>query len=683
MRVCHRPILSIIALALFRVASIQGECPLGDLTGDCRVDAQDVQILAQQRLTPPGDGADLNGDDSINATGFGLLATDWQHSGIPLRINEVLASNAASTKDPQGEYDDWIEIHNAGQQPIDCAGMYLTDDAANSRKWQFPTGNPTLTTIPADGFLVIWADADTTSAGLHANFSLSADGDEVALYAKDGVTLVDYIAFDEQQADVSYGRLIDPPDEWEQFAMPTPGMPNVAVYQGIVSAPVFSPERGLYNDEVLVTLRTATEGARIYYTTDGTEPYLTTGRFPTGKVYQTPLRLTQTTCLRAKAIKDGWKSSAITTHTYLFVRDVVSRAPDNTTPGPGWPTGSVNGQIINYGMDPEVTNDARYKDLIDDALLAIPSISLVTALSNFFDAQTGFYVHPSAEGRTWERPVSVELLNPDGSDGFQIDAGIRLRGGYSRSTSNPKHALRLLFRSEYDQARLRFPLFGDEGVDEFENVDLRCSQNYSWSFGGDGQESFVREVFSRDVQGETGQPYTRTRFYHVYINGYYWGLYQTQERSEASYAESYFGGDKDDYDVVKADRSVGRAMLATDGNMDAFRRLYDAFTQGLADNTRYYRLQGMDPDGTPNPAYERLLDVDNLIDFMIIEYYTGDRDGPGSRFGNIPNNTYGIYNRVHPDGWKWFHHDNEHTLGTSQSETNMVTPFTTAGSQWR
>ena len=207
-----------------------------------------MQILAQQWLTPPGSDADLNGDDSVDATDFGLLATDWRHSGIPLRINEVLASNAAFVKDPQGEYDDWIEIHNAGQQPIDCAGMYLTDDAANPTKWQFPTGNPTLTTIPADGYLLIWADGDTTSPGLHANFSLSADGDEVALYDKDGVTLIDYVAFDEQQADISYGRLIDRPDEWEQFGMPTPGTPNVAVYQGIVSEPVFSPERGLYNE---------------------------------------------------------------------------------------------------------------------------------------------------------------------------------------------------------------------------------------------------------------------------------------------------------------------------------------------------------------------------------------------------------------------------------------------------
>ena len=677
------PILAILLPVLFWAASVEGDCPLGDLNGDCRVNSEDLLILGQQWLMPPEATADLDGDGAVNLTDFSLMARNWQHSEVSLFINEVLAANAGSLKDPQGEADDWIELYNAGPQPIDCAGMYLTDDVSNPLKWQVPTGQPSLTTIPANGYLIIWADGDIQDPGLHAGFSLAADGDEVALYDRDGVTLIDYVAFDQQQADISYGRSVDRPDEWEQFGAPTPGSQNIAVYQGIVAEPVFSPERGFYNGEVVVTLSTRTEGATISYTTDGGEPYVKTGRFPTGRIYQGPLRLSQTTCLRAKAIKEGWKSSATKTNTYLFVRDVITRSPDGVSPGMGWPSGSVNGQVIDYGMDPEVLSDPRYKDLIDDALLAIPSISLVTPPGNFFDTKTGFYVHPNSEGRAWERPVSVELLNPDGSEGFQIDAGIRIRGGYSRSTSNPKHGLRLFFRPEYGQAKLKFPLFGDEGVDEFENVDLRCSQNYSWSFEGDGQESFVREVFSRDVQGETGQPYTRSRFYHVYIDGYYWGLYQTQERSEASYAESYLGGDNDDYDVVKADRTVGRAMLATDGNLDAYRRLYDAFIQGVGDNDRYLRLQGLNPDGTPNPACERLLDIDNLIDFMIIEYYTGDRDGPGSRFGNVPNNTYGIYNRAHPDGWKWFHHDNEHTLGTNQSEINMVTPFTTAGAQWR
>ena len=192
----------------------------------------------------------------------------------------------------------------------------------------------------------------------------------------------------------------------------------------------------------------------------------------------------------------------------------------------------------------------------------------------------------------------------------------------------------------------------------------------------------VREVFSRDVQGEMGQPYTRSRYYHLYINGQYWGLYQTQERSEASYAESYFGGDEDDYDVVKSE-SGGYYMTNTDGDLEAYQRLYEFATSGLTNDESYQRVQGLNLDGTRNPGFERLLDVDNLIDLMIIDYYTGDRDGPGSRFVNRPNNIYGIYNRADPDGWKWFQHDGEHSLGVSSSETNLVTPFTTAGAQWR
>ena len=105
--------------------------------------------------------------------------------------------------------------------------------------------------------------------------------------------------------------------------------------------------------------------------------------------------------------------------------------------------------------------------------------------------------------------------------------GLRIRGGYSRSNGNPKHAFRLFFRNEYGAGKLEFPLFGDEGVDTFDGFDLRTTQNYSWSFDGSGQNTFLRDVFSRDVQRELGQPYTRSRYYHLYINGQYWGLYQT------------------------------------------------------------------------------------------------------------------------------------------------------------
>ncbi|MHC4499504.1 MAG: LamG-like jellyroll fold domain-containing protein, partial [Planctomycetota bacterium] len=423
--------------------------------------------------------------------------------------------------------------------------------------------------------------------------------------------------------------------------------------------------------EFRLTLCTDTNDAEIRYTYNGSQPTITHGLTYTGS-----FDVNETSTIRAVAVKPGFLDSDVETHTYIFVSDVITQ-PNGEPPGPGWPTGSVNNQVIDYGMDPDIVDPpSAYADLIDNALLAIPTISLVTDLANLFDSATGIYVHAGSSGRSWERPTSVELINPDGTEGFQINAGLRIRGGYSRGSWNPKHAFRLFFRAEYGPASLEYPLFEDEGVDEFENVDLRTSQNYSWAHGQGGgtHNTMVREVFSRDLQGEMGHPYTRSRYYHLYLNGHYWGLFQTQERSEASHAESYLGGDKDDYDVVKTP-----GMQATDGNRDALDRLYYETIAGLDDYERYYRVQGLNTDGTRNPNYEKLLDVDNVIDFMIIEYYTGDRDGPASRYTGRPNNTYGIYNRVNPDGWKWFHHDNEHSLGAGSAEENMVTPFSTHG----
>ncbi|UCG56738.1 MAG: lamin tail domain-containing protein [Phycisphaerales bacterium] len=453
----------------------------------------------------------------------------------------------------------------------------------------------------------------------------------------------------------------------------TPGTFNVPGARGVVGKVWFSHDRGFYDIPFQLTLSSETDGAEIRYTTDGSRPTITHGT-----VYTAPITVYGTSTIRAVAVKPGYLDSRVDTHTYIFVSDVVRQSPSGQAPGPGWPTSSVNGQVLDYGMDPDVTNNATYRYIVDDALKSIPTISIVTDLANLFDSSRGIYVNAGGSGRNWERPASAELINPDGSEGFQINAGLRIRGGYSRGSWNPKHAFRLFFRAEYGQAKLRYPLFEDEGADEFDCVDLRTSQNYSWAHGGGGgrHNTMVREVFSRDVQGEMGHPYTRSRYYHLYLNGHYWGLFQTQERSEASFAESYLGGDKEDFDVVKTP-----GMNPTDGNRDALDRLYYETIAGFDNTERYYRAQGLNMDGTRNPDYERLLDVDNVIDFMIIEYYTGDRDGPASRYTGVPNNTYGIYNRVNPDGWKWFHHDNEHSLGAGSAELNMVTPFSTAGAQ--
>ncbi|MHC4497900.1 MAG: lamin tail domain-containing protein, partial [Planctomycetota bacterium] len=497
----------------------------------------------------------------------------------------------------------------------------------------------------------------------------------------------------------------------QYFTTPTPGAFNISGVDDIVSDVWFSHKRGFYDSSFGLMLSTGMDDAEIRYTLDGSQPTITRG-FTFNYNTDPPININTTTTIRAVAVKPGWLDSPVETHTYIFVNDVITQSPNGEPPGPGWPTGSVNGQMIDYGMDPDVVvNDPRYVGLVDDALLAIPTISMVTDVNNLFDPAIGIYVNAGNEGRAWERPVSVELIYPpdpqgpgfpdlawvrdangaviwglplDMRDGFQIDAGMRIRGGFSVSDSNPKHSFRLFFRAQYGDAKLRYPLFADEGIDEFDNIDLRTSQNYSWAFQNNSANTLVREVWSRDLQGQTGHPYTRSRYYHLYINGHYWGVFQTQERSEASYGETYFGGDKDDYDVISSNWSAGRRMVPTDGNRQALDRLYDETIAGFDNYERYYRVQRQNIDGTPylgsDPNYEMLLVVDSLIDFMIIEYYTGDRDGPGSRFGDKPNNTWCIYNRVNPNGFIWFHHDNEHTLGAGSAELNMVTPFTSSKS---
>ncbi len=608
-------------------------------------------------------------------------AADPQAGAAPVVINELLASNTQKFADPQGEYDDWIELYNRTDAPIDVGGMYLTDNLARPTKWQFPMDNAALTTIPAHGYLLVWADNDTLDPGLHAAFQLSAGGEAVGLFDDDGATLLDSVSFGAQSADVSYGRLPEDPNTWGALSFPTPGGPNFRIFQGFTEKPRCSPQRGFYTRAVLVSLACPTEGAIIYYTTDGSEPYLIDRMRPgsTAGVYSGPIPIAETTCLRAAAVRPGWQASRTETHTYIFVTDVITQSPTGSRPGSAWPSSHVNSQTIDYGMDPDVVNDPRYKDLMDDALVAIPSVSLVTELANLFDPQKGIYVNALGLGPTWQRPVSVELIYPDGTDGFQIDAGMRIRGGYSRSGGNPKHAFRLFFDAQYGAPRLKYPLFEDEGVDEFENVDLRTSQNYSWSFEGTNRETFVREVFSRDTQRDMGQPYTRSRYYHLYVDGHYWGLFQSQERPEASFAASYFGGDKEDYDVVKSRGGGGENydIEATDGNLDAWRRLWEAAGSGFDNDETYYRVQGLDPNGVPDPDYEKLLDVGNLIDYMICTYYVGDPDGPVSAWARVANNFFAIYNRVEPDGFMFFRHDAEHSLWDLH-ESRLFAPTTVA-----
>jgi hypothetical protein len=444
------------------------------------------------------------------------------------------------------------------------------------------------------------------------------------------------------------------------FTTPTPGRANGAIDAlGVVTDTNFDHDRGFYDAPFDLVISSATPGATIRYTLNGDPPTVNSGT-----VYTAPIHVDHTTTIRAIAYKPGWVSTNVDTQTYLFLDDVIRQSPNGQVPA-GWPA-SWGSNVRDYGMDPDVVNNIAYRDTIEDDLKTIPTFSLVMDLDDLFNPQTGIYANPSQDGRAWERPASLELINPDGTKGFQADAGIRVRGGFSRSTANPKHGFRFFFRNEYGQGNLNFPLFGPDGAKSFDGFDLRTFQNYSWSFQGDSRGIFMRDVLSRDLQLAMGQPAERGDYFHLYINGQYWGIYNTDERPEANYGASYFGGKPEDYDVIKVDPDIGYSVEATDGNMDAWSQIWNLIRTGPVNDALYQRLQGNNPDGTPNPTLPVLLDMDNLIDYCLVAIYGGNLDAPVSAFlgDNRPNNFFAVRNRNLDarQGFRFFIHDAEHTL---------------------
>jgi hypothetical protein len=574
---------------------------------------------------------------------------------VTLVINEFMASNNISIRDPQGQYDDWIEIFNYGANAVNIGGMYLTDNPSSPTRWQVPGNNPAATTIAAGGFLLIWADDDTTDTGLHANFKLDADGEQIVLFDRDGSTLIDSITFPNQTNDISYGRYPDGSDDLRFFGLPTPQAPNSDLYFDKVADTKFSHNRGFYDTPFSVTIATETEGAIIYYTTDGSEPYQITARgFSSGQVYTGPIPISTTTCLRARAVKPGWLPTNEDTHTYIFLADVIRRSQQQVL-SEGYPSTWFSTYSADYGMDPEIYNDSDYANLMDDALLSLPTVSVVTNKDNLFshdnDPETGgIYIytgHSSTGGQDWERPVSAEFITQDGSKEFQLNCGIRIQGGEGRRPDKcPKHSFSLRFRDDYGPTSLDFELFDDWPVNSFDTIQLRGFFNNAWTHWAPDQRErtqYIRDQWMRDALLDMGHiDAGRGFFVHLYLNGIYWGLYNLHERPVTSHYAAYNGGDPDNIDAINGGH-------VTDGTIAAWNRMRNIVSSRNWDEIK------------------KVMDTDNFIDWTLLCISAGNVDLKND--GNWRAAGGGSENRP----WHFYSWDGEHVLenvrqtGTSPS----------------
>ena len=416
------------------------------------------------------------------------------------------------------------------------------------------------------------------------------------------------------------------------LSVPTPGGANVAGVVDFVADTSFSVDRGFYDKPFQVEITTLTEDAEIYYTLDGSEPEPGS---PTASLYAGPISVAKTTLLRAAAYKDGHAPTNVDTQTYVFLDDVAVQpaAP------PGFPTVWSGGAAADYEVDPEVVNAALPTHGIRDALLAIPSVSIVSDHDRLFGADEGIYYNSSQKR---EQPASIEFLAPaDGrsssEESFQINAGIRIHGLTSRRHSfTPKHSVRVNFKSRYGPRKLLRRLFPDTRVDRFDQFVLKGLSTDTWPVE-DGwnlgqvpgarrwyreRATYQREQAVKDSFLAMGQPAAHGYFVHVFLNGLYWGVYNLTERCTDSFHAEHFGGEREEFDVIR-----DFAELHS-GDKRAWDAMMSLAANGFATDAELQRIQGNHPDGTRNPAYPRYLDVDNLIDYMILHICVGADDWP-------------------------------------------------------
>lgn len=448
------------------------------------------------------------------------------------------------------------------------------------------------------------------------------------------------------------------------FTQPTPGAINIGGSLGLVADTKFSVDRGFYDSPISLVITTATAGASIYYTTNGSAPSEVNGLLHTG-----PILINRTTVIRAIATKPGFTPSDVDTHTYVFLSQVVNQSHQTVT-NAGYPN-AWGGVAADYAMDPRITVSNATQMI--PSLRSLPSMFISTSISNLFHATGGIYANPTTHGVAWERPASIELVDTNGATEFRENAGLRIQGGYFRDPIvTQKHSLRVLFKGQYGTGKLRHKLFNEPGaVEEFDGFVLRAGANdgYAWNAAKD-TEQFTRVQFGGDLHLAMGHSSPHGRFVHLYLNGVYWGLYHLVERPNEDFSASYYGGDPLEWDS-------NNAGDVKNGDLTAWNTLV-SLSQSATTAAGYQRVLGNNPNGTRNPDFPVYLDRFNYIDYMIANIWGGNWDWPNKNFW------FGRLRTTNSTGFKFYMWDFENTMGNdrARSPLNMVSPRSGTENSW-
>ena len=583
---------------------------------------------------------------------FSFFSTVFSKQKFDVEINEICTNNKNILKDAYGNYSDWIELFNSGNNKIDLSGYGLSDTNNNLFKFTFLEN----TIIEPGEFLILFCSKDnSTSNEIHTGFSLSNKGEIIILTSPEG-ELIEKIEIPPLEEDETYGKFYN---NTFMKMIPTPGMKNKIW----IDPPLFSQNSGFYENEFMLFLSTSEkDDADIYYTIDGSNPINST----TSKLYKDSILIYDRSGepnIFGEYEENEDSPFSITRGVgyrkpnYLLDKSMVVRAVTQNKFG--------HSKIIEKTYFITTENLLKYKDLT--------VISLVTNPDNLFDAEKGIYVtgnqfiewknsdkyNPKKNvwdtdnkcnyfmrGSEWEREASVTIFEK-GEILLEQNLGIRIKGSSTRNT--PSKSFNLIARKKYGKSTIKCRIFEN-------NYDKRgkiIEEYKSFSLRQVNSETRLRDKFTTDLFHHRNLTTAEMRISVLFLNGEYWGMYIIAEHFTNFFIESH-------YNIPKENLSMIKQYTIEEGPETEYNNFMD------------FAYEYANKDLTESGNY---LEVFKKVDFIsLMEHYAsgiyiGIEDWPGYNFGVWRYMGSKIEGNDFSDGkWRLITYDLDKTLLNSSND---------------
>lgn len=269
----------------------------------------------------------------------------------------------------------------------------------------------------------------------------------------------------------------------------------------------------------------------------------------------------------------------------------------------------------------------------------LPVVSIIADSFDLWDSTKGLFINKNLYSRI-EIPVHLDFFERKGEVSYSTDAGMRLHGQATR-IDIPQKSLRFYSRNLYDEDSFNYPFWGKSEVKKTDKFILRNS-------GQDWYKSMLRDGFCNVL----GQKMNNciSLYYRpvvVYINGEYCGLYNLRERFDEDYIADRYNVSPTSVNYVEDN------VLKNGSSISFYKAVENLLVSDICDSSNYEN-------------FKNIIDIDNLIDYLIIRIFTASYDWP------YQNNKF--WNSSQFDGkWRWILHDFDLSLGFNDAipEKNM------------